>query len=148
MSNFRKILQKAYSYIINDKCTLSLIIFMLFILITSIILRVYMNKRRYEHFDTIPEKENIPNIQTGLGPITQTGKITFPKPFTKTPSVFTQIIGTNQTINKAYSIQVFNITTTGFEYSKNELENKPAGEFVALTLGPSSTETFTWLAFA
>ena len=148
MSNFQKTIKKVYNYIINDKCTLSLIIFLLFIFITSIILRIYMNKRRYEHFDAIPEKANLPNIQNGLGPNTQTGKITFPKPFTSIPSVFTQIIGTNQTVSKAYSIQVFNITTTGFEYSKNELENKPAGDFFALTLGPSSTESFTWLAFA
>jgi hypothetical protein len=106
-----------------------------------------MNKRRYENFEA-PEIPKIPNIQTGTGPITQTGKITFPKPFISIPTVFTQIIGTKQTTDKAYSIQVFNITTSGFEYSKNELENKPAGDFLALALGPSNTESFTWLAFA
>ena len=147
MYNIQKRLQKAYSYIITDKCNISLAIFLMVVLIISIILRIYMNNRHYEHFDTKPEALNLPIIQNGIGPTLEKGTINFPKPFTKIPSVFTQIIGKNETINNVYSVQVYNITTNSFDYSKNMVENKPAGDFVAVTLGPSNKESFTWIAF-
>jgi hypothetical protein len=142
-------LKKAYLYIIEDKCTLSLILFLLFILFTSIILRLYFNNKRYENFDAVqtPVVDKLPVIDKGIGQVLKSGTINFKKQFTVPPFVFTQIIGSNQTVNNAYSVQVYNITNTGFDYSKNTLENKPAGDFVALTLSPSTSETFSWIAF-
>ena len=58
------------------------------------------------------------NIQSGTSTINPTGTIIFSKPYSKPPLVFAQIIGNTSSTNNIYSIQIFDITNTSFNYSK------------------------------
>jgi hypothetical protein len=101
--------------------------------------------------------ENYDNSNTLQGHITQygrsgiepTGTITFQVPFQNTPKIFTQIIGNENTSTNVYSIQVFNVTNKGFNYSKNMINNSTSGsgQFTMPKLSPSTVEPFDWIAF-
>lgn len=94
------------------------------------------------------------NFESGISNINSTGTINFKKPFLEPPIVFTQIIGSTSTILNVYSIQIFDVTTTGFNYSKNKaynnIQTKPySSDLVYITpkIEPSITEPFIWIAF-
>ena len=89
--------------------------------------------------------ENSLNLQKGQGKLEAIGTINFPKSFTSIPQVFTQIIGTDSTKNNIYSIQIQNITTTGFSYSKNKIIMSE-GEYKILQMIPSDDVSFIWFA--
>lgn len=107
---------------------------------------------RQEHFtNQLSETNDNINYQVGNGIATATGTITFPTPFSEIPMVFTQIIGSADTPNNVYSIQVYNISTTGFDYAKSKvysqvLNNENVQNANVITLGTSSTELFMWFA--
>jgi len=100
-------------------------------------------------------------IQTGRSGISQSGSIDFPVSFVNKPKVFTQIIGNNENTNSSttedddtntnttgnvYSVQIFNVTTNGFNYSKNKVINNKSGNFTISSLEKASVEPFDWIA--
>jgi hypothetical protein len=101
-----------------------------------------------EKFDNPPINNGF-NLQYGKSGIEPTGTITFKNSFQNTPKVFTQIIGNDSSTNNVYSVQVFNITNTGFNYSKNMMANSTSdgGKFTMAKLAPSTIEPFDWIAF-
>jgi hypothetical protein len=125
-----------------------LIIFIIIILIFYYI--SYLSKLRYkESFDN-----NLSfSYQSGKSGISQTGTIKFDKPFSNIPNVFTQVIGGQGDMsNNSYSVQVFNVTTNGFDYSKNKVYDMPVESenlknMVAIKLKPDTTQSFMWTAF-
>ena len=125
--------------------------YLLIIILVIILLVLVFTKNRYESFEN--NSTNIfPSFDTGESGKSATGKIIFKKPFSKVPSVFTQIIS-NQTSNQSvYSIQIYNIKNDSFEYSKNKAynniistDNIKSMKFVKID--PSTEETFLWIAF-
>ena len=146
-----------------------IVILVIIAILLFINILLYLKKNMYESFTNSESEEhdstnnlsyNISNInlglnfQSGISGINPTGTINFQKPFLKTPVVFTQIIGSSSTISNAYSIQIFGVTTSGFNYSKNKvynnIEKKPESADVAYVvpkIEPSTTESFIWLAF-
>jgi hypothetical protein len=92
-------------------------------------------------------------FETGTSPITPTGSISFTKEYTTIPIIFTQIITNGgDDASNAFSIQVFNITQKGFDYSKNILKNNvihpsEGNDMVALNLTQDSLNSFQWIAF-
>ena len=123
----------------------SILIIVILILLIIIFFFILNRRNSYEKFTNSP---NISlNIQNGYGPITPTGSITFPNSFTTPPLILTQVIGSTSSANNAYSIQVFNVTNTGFDYSKNLITNAVSGQFTVTKLGNSTLEPFYWIAF-
>jgi hypothetical protein len=122
-----------------------------------IIILLYISYNRYyiESFDDA--KDAIDSVNSGIGfemgtsGITPTGTITFNRPFVKIPIIFTQIIGASDTSNSSFSIQIFDITTKNFNYSKNKLygelvTNENIEDATILKLDNSTVEKFTWIA--
>lgn len=126
----------------------------IFIIIVLIIFLVFFpiilsNTIKFtEKFDNPPINNGF-NLQYGKSGIEPTGTITFKNSFQNTPKVFTQIIGNDSSTNNVYSVQVFNITNTGFNYSKNMMANSTSdgGKFTMAKLAPSTIEPFDWIAF-
>jgi hypothetical protein len=94
------------------------------------------------------------NFQSGISSINSKGTINFQNPFLKIPVVFTQIIGSSSTLLNVYSIQIFNITNNGFDYSKNKVYNniqtKPDSSdsaYIIPKVEESTIEPFIWFAF-
>jgi hypothetical protein len=136
----------------NKNNTYSIInILIIFIIIIFIFYYIsYLSKLKYkESFDN-----NLSfSYQSGKSGISQTGSIKFDKPFSNIPNVFTQIIGGQGDMsNNSYSVQVFNITPTGFDYSKNKVYDTPVQSenlknMVVIKLQPDTTQSFMWTAF-
>jgi len=149
--------------------TFLIVILVIIAILLFINIFLYVKKNIYESFTNSESEENdyinnlsnnISNInlginfQSGISSINSTGTINFQKPFSKTPVVFTQIIGSASTISNVYSIQIFDVTTTGFNYSKNKaynnIQTKPDSSdlaYVIPKIEPSITEPFIWFAF-
>ena len=117
---------------------LIILLIIIFLLINIFLHNFHKNDN--EHFTGIA-------FQSGISGIQQTGTITFTTPFTKTPSIFTQIIGTADTSSNIYSVQIFNITDTSFNYSKNKVGSNPTSEYDITHVSPSMLEPFNWIAF-
>jgi regulatory protein YycI of two-component signal transduction system YycFG len=145
-------------YFFNTMCIIIIILF----IINIFLFYVYTKKTLSisENFsDNTINEETIDvgmQFQTGIGSTNSSGTITFNKPFTKNPIVLTQIIGSSSTLNNVYSIQIFNITNTSFNYSKNKVFNNVTtnqsssssnSAFIVPTINPSDTENFVWFAF-
>jgi len=127
---------------------LTIILILMIIILLYIYYYIYYNKYNIESFDNAI---NGVSFQTGTSNITPTGTITFKTPFVKPPIIFTQIIGTSSTSTNAYSVQIFDVTATNFNYSKNKLYNdiiksEDMQDANMLTLGTSALEPFTWIA--
>lgn len=149
--------------------TFLIVILIIIAILLFINIFLYAKKNIYESFTNSESEElnytsnlsnNISNInlginfQSGISGINSTGTINFEKPFLKTPVIFTQIIGTESTTLNVYSVQIFGVTTTGFNYSKNKaynnIEQKSEYSDVAYfvpKIEPSTTESFIWFAF-
>lgn len=127
----------------NKNNTYILILFVIILLIIIIFLLLNKNKETFAN-------SNIPNItlniQNGLSPITPTGTIVFNIPFQTPPVIFTQIIGGTNSASNGYSVQVFNVSTTGFDYSKNKIINAQNGNYSITKLEQSTLEPFYWIA--
>jgi len=151
--------------------TFLIVILIIIAILLFINILLYVKKNIYESFtDAETESEesnytsnlsnNISNInlginfQSGISGINSTGTINFQKPFLKTPIIFTQIIGSSSTSLNVYSVQIFGVTTTGFNYSKNKAYNNIQQKsedsdvaYVVPKIEPSTTEPFIWVAF-
>jgi hypothetical protein len=123
------------------------IIIGIIIIIFIILLWLYYKIRKEEHFSNNPT-EFI--YETGVSDISATGSVKFKTSFKNIPMVFTQINGTNETSSYLFSINVFNITTTGFNYTKNQGYNQTGSteeiSFSIPKISPSTLETFNWMA--
>ena len=128
-----------------------MIIILIVIILIYLIFLYINNLIKKEHFTNISSETNELNYQTGNGPADTTGTITFPTPFSQIPMVFTQIIGSSSNAKVVYSIQVYNITTTSFDYIKNKvysyvLNNENVQNANIISIDNSTTESFIWLA--
>ena len=88
---------------------------------------LYFFNKNYESFDNDLSKNNNINLginfQTGISNINPIGSIKFETPFSKPPVVFTQIVGNTSSVSNIYSVQIFDVTNIGFNYSKNKVYN-------------------------
>jgi hypothetical protein len=144
----------------NNRFLIIILIIIAILLFMNIFL--YVRKRFYESF---VNSENEPlnvmnninlgiNIQSGTSTINPTGTIIFSKPYSTPPLVFAQIIGNTSSTNNIYSIQIFDITNTSFNYSKNKAyisvqssENSSSTAYLIPKIDQSNTEQFVWIAF-
>jgi len=148
----------------SNKFLIVILIIIAILLFINILL--YIKKNIYESFTDSESEENDDinnlsnninlgiNFQSGISGINSTGTINFQKPFLKTPVIFTQIIGSSSTTLNVYSVQIFGVTTTGFNYSKNKAYNNIQQKsedsevaYVVTKIEPSTTEPFIWFAF-
>jgi len=123
------------------------IIIGIIIIIFIILFWLYFRIREEEHFSN----NSIGFIfETGVSDINTTGSVKFNTPFKNIPMVFTQINGTSGTSTYLFSINVFDITTSGFNYAKNKGFNQTGVEeefsFSIPKISPSTVETFNWMA--
>ena len=149
--------------------TFLIVILVIIAILLFINIFLYVKKNIYESFTNSESEENDYtsnlsnnmsninlgiNFQSGISDINSSGTINFQKPFLKTPIIFTQIIGSPSTTLNVYSVQIFGVTPTGFNYSKNKAYNNiqqksdnSDAAFVVPTIEPSTTESFIWFAF-
>jgi hypothetical protein len=126
----------------------NILIILLIIIILFIIYKQIYSKY-LESFDNVLSM----SYQSGKSGITQTGTIKFDKPFSSVPMIFTQIIGgSGEMAEYLFNVQIFNITTTQFDYSKNKLYYKivntdNVNNMPVLKLEPETTQSFMWTAF-
>jgi hypothetical protein len=115
------------------------------IILILIIIYVYLSliKKNIESFDNFSI-----NFQTGISEISQTGTITFSKPFANPPNIFTQIIGTSSSTSNIYSVQILNIKNTSFDYVKNMVYNDTSNNYNITKIGDSKLESFNWIAIS
>jgi hypothetical protein len=144
--------------------TFLIVILVIIAILLFINIFLYFFKINYESFDNDISKSNQTNtsnninlginFQTGISNIDPIGSIIFETPFTKPPVVFTQIVGNTGSVSNIYSVQIFDVTNTGFNYSKNKVYNNvqtlPESSdeaYIVPKIDKSLTETFLWMAF-
>tara|TARA_B110000483_G_scaffold119257_1_gene144047 strand:+ start:318 stop:932 length:615 start_codon:yes stop_codon:yes gene_type:complete len=107
---------------------------------------------------TIVKQENI-SFETGIGPISNTGKINFKKTFSKQPTVYCTAIvkeykpsiniGNSNEEDKSkipsVTVNIFNVTTTGFEYVKTKMSTQKQYNGMLL-LEKDNESKFNWVA--
>lgn len=106
-------------------------------------------KAKICELDTVQEN----HYQSGTGDAKFNGTINFKTPFSSTPIILTQIIGDKSIINNSYSIQVYDVTSNGFSYSKNKIENyllnnDNVDNANIIKMSNSTTELFYWVAIS
>jgi len=139
-----------------------IIILIIIAILLFIYVYLYIRKKFYESFiNSEDESSNMINninlginFQSGISTINPTGTIFFSKPYVKPPLVFTQIIGNTSTTNNIYSIQIFDVTNTSFNYSKNKAyisvqssNNSTNTAYLIPKIEQSNIEQFIWFAF-
>ena len=109
---------------------------------------------------TIVKQENL-LFETGIGPTSNTGKINFKKTFSKPPTVYCTAIvneykpsfsmGNNNEEDKSkipsVNINIFNVTTSGFEYVKTKMSTQKKYNGMLL-LEKDDVYKFNWLALS
>ena len=107
---------------------------------------------------TIVKQENL-LFETGIGPTSNTGKINFKKTFSKPPTVYCTAIvneykpsinmGNSNEEDKSkipsVNVNIFNVTTTGFEYVKTKMSTQKQYNGMLL-LEKDNESKFNWLA--
>tara|TARA_B100001173_G_scaffold224530_1_gene194629 strand:- start:101 stop:715 length:615 start_codon:yes stop_codon:yes gene_type:complete len=107
---------------------------------------------------TIVKQENL-LFETGIGPTSNTGKINFKKTFSKPPTVYCTAIvneykpsinmGNSNEEDKSkipsVNVNIFNVTTTGFEYVKTKMSTQKQYNGMLL-LEKDNEYKFNWLA--
>jgi hypothetical protein len=139
--------------------TIVLVILLLIVIIFHFINR--KNVERFEQFFKGPPAEPKYQLQVGISDLSSIsynkvtvqgtpakGSIVFPSPYIKKPIVFTQIIGGGASIDNLYSIQVYNVSLTGFDYKKNMVSNLKIGSMISAQLNDAATEQFYWMAIS
>jgi hypothetical protein len=115
--------------------------------IVFIIMIIYLSNAKVIDTFICEESSQEANFQKGMGGTNKTGKIIFPKTFNNVPMVFTQVIGNSSNPEVIYNVNIFDITQSGFSYSKNKINNETEEDFTATDMSPSITEQFMWIAF-
>jgi hypothetical protein len=128
----------------NRKNYAIIIILIIIIIITLILYYKNKNFKKNILFESYNNQNS--NYESGISSKDSYGSITFKKPFSNIPIVFTQIIG-NGNPDTSYSIQIFNISKIGFQYIKNSLLNSTNDQFTILKMQPSNNELFNWIAY-
>jgi hypothetical protein len=145
-----------YIIVMNKKNNNTYILLFIIIVLLIVIIYFLTKKKNKEYFDE-STSEMSDNFQLGKSGITPTGTINFQTPFSKPPLIFTQIVSSSADSANSYSIQVFNITNNGFDYSKNKIYNsqttaKISSEenttYTVTLMTQSTTEPFIWLAIS
>ncbi len=115
--------------------------------VVFIIIMLYLSNAKVIDTFICEESTEETNFQKGMGGTSKTGKIIFPKTFNNVPMVFTQVIGNSNELDVIYNVNIFDITQSGFSYSKNKINNQTEEDFTTTDLSPSITEQFMWIAF-
>lgn len=123
-----------------------IIILIIFIIFFPLILKT-VNFEHYDNSNTDNQSKTKNPYQYGISETEASGAITFKTPFQTPPLIITQIIGNNNTVDNLYSVQVFNVSNTGFNYTKNMVSNSKSEQFKVAQLNPSTKEKFNWIAF-
>ena len=130
----------------NNNYNIAIIIIIIFIVII-ILSFIYLRSNKIESFSN-----SVFGItfESGVSGISSTGTITFKTPFTNIPMIFTQINSSAETSKYVYSVNIFNISTTSFNYAKNKAYNATGvtdeHSFSVPKISESSVESFNWIA--
>lgn len=125
--------------------TLIVLTFILIISILTLLIYIFTTGNNENFICEESSSEQV--IQKGMGGVAQTGTITFSKVFNNVPLVYTQVIGNSIEPNIIYGVNIYNITQSGFSYSKNKLVTETSEDLSMTNVMPSTTEQFQWLAF-
>jgi hypothetical protein len=124
-----------------------IVILIIFLVGFPILFLISSSFEKFDNSDSNSTPYNGFLFQTGRSGIQPTGTITFKVPFQSTPKIMTQIIGNDSSTTNVYSVQVFNVSQTGFNYAKNMMVNSTSGQLTMSKLTPSTVEPFDWIAF-
>lgn len=130
----------------NNTIPFNYMLIVIIIILIVFILFVVVKKNTYESFEESLNTVGM-NFQMGVSQVTATGTINFITPFKKPPMIFTQIKSSPDSAENAYSVQIFNVKNTSFDYSKNKVINMKNGEYDITQLKKSDVESFSWIAF-
>jgi hypothetical protein len=134
----------------NNYYNLFLLIILAFLIIFFLLSFIYKFEKKRELFDNSNSFGLY--IETGTSNIEETGTIKFKKTFDKIPMIFTQINSNSNTSNYLFSINIFNITESGFNYSKNKAYNNniitDEHSYFIPKIESSNLESFNWLAIS
>ena len=130
----------------NNTISFNYILIVIIIILILFILFVVIKKNTYESFEESLNTVGM-NFQMGMSSITPTGTINFITPFKKPPMIFTQIISSPDGVENAYSVQIFNVKNTSFDYAKSKVIIMKNGEYDITQLKKSEVESFSWIAF-
>jgi len=123
------------------------IVITLIIIVIIIISFIYIKSNKIENFSNSPFGIT---FESGVSGISSTGTITFKTPFTNIPMIFTQINSSAETSKYVYSVNIFSISTTGFNYAKNKAYNATGvtdeHSFTVPKISESAVESFNWFA--
>lgn len=127
------------------------------IVIIIILLFCYFIAKYYRYNEKFDNQSSVSfprlEFQSGTSGISTTGTITFTNPFSKPPLIFTQVMPSMEGASNVYSVQLFNVTNKGFDYSKNKVtnilvNNENVNNMTAIKLNKAEIEPFNWIAFA
>ena len=125
-------------------------IYTLSIILIIIILTILLLKKKNKNIESF----TLNNYQSGISNNNISGTIKFTTPFNNIPIIFTQIIGKSNTLNNVYSVQIYNIATTSFDYIVNKIYYINSSKYDILKLDNTinkeninSNITFYWIAF-
>ncbi len=123
-------------------------IYLIFVIILFfIVMPIYIQFNVVDQFDN-PNSSQSLKYDFGIVEDTSSkGTVKFTTQFKEIPVVFTQIIGNNNSQTNGYSIQVMNISTTGFDYSKDKIMDEESGSFTITKILPDNNLAFQWSAF-
>lgn len=125
------------------------ILLIIVLVIFIIIISIYISKNKViDNFSNIcQESSEEQSIQKGIGSTTSNGTIVFPKTFHNVPLIFTQVIGNSNEPNIIYNVNIYNITQSGFSYSKNSVSLQKSEDFTITDMSEDNTSQFQWIAF-
>jgi hypothetical protein len=130
----------------NNSVPFNYILIVIIIILIVFILFIVIKKNTYESFEQSLNTIGM-NFQIGFSQISPTGTINFINPFKEPPMIFTQIISNPDGAENAYSVQIFNVKNTSFDYAKNKVTIMKNGEYDITQLKKSEVESFSWIAF-
>jgi hypothetical protein len=126
----------------KNKIIMPLLFIFILIYIFFIVNNIF-NKNKYKLNKNEYFENNTNYIQSGTGTLNSYGTITFQQPFGNIPSVFIQA---NNGSTSSVVINTKNITSTGFSYIKNVINENSSGSLRVLVMEEDNINTFNWVA--
>ena len=120
-----------------------LLCIIIILLIIYLILWFRKKNNMYENFENF-------NLQSGVSVASSSdeGVVIFKNAFLMMPTVYCQILSSANNKDNAYTVQIYNVTLTQFNYSVSQFENQTIGNngYKSPSLKINNTITFNWLA--
>lgn len=130
-----------------NKVTREYIILFLVVLLLGFSIYHFYRQNKIESFDIMGASSIV--FDNGMSDnSTSNGSIKFTKTFTKIPNIFSQIIGNDDNSQTdIYSVQILNVTITGFDYIKTKIYKKTnESKTVMMPSIESTLLPFNWIA--